>query len=453
MPQLSLNWNNEAYVSLHLVQTMLQIAGLPAQSNYSHWIPEFKIKVPKYKNGLLIEIDKEVDFLIEDYSRYINFLVEVKPANNRINDAARFQLEHYLRYSHTRLGVLIDPFLMEIHEYKKGYLSLKCKYHIENPHDVRPVANFFREFLESVRMRTIAIHTSKGGVGKTTLVINIAYELAKQGYKVLVIDLDDQANASLSLGVNNADDLDNASSPEEFEQILNEFEYRKEVSEFMRDYVRDDFDYTSYIQPSPLNHLLNMDVCNGRIDVLPSSYKTTDYALAGAIGNRVKRLNNAIQKSKMANTYDYVIIDTPPSATDITINGLYAAQYIIIPSQMEYLSTYGIRAIIKRLKEVYEEMDGKRGIILGVVPMMTEKTKLNTTIKKLLETTIKNIPPLLTEIKRATSVGQASHERLPVSVFAENSGNSAAGSIAKQFSKLTQELIARMNQIEFTTGK
>jgi len=66
-------------------------------------------------------------------------------------------------------------------------------------------------------MSTIAIHTSKGGVGKTTLVVNLAYELAKLNYRILVVDLDDQANASLSLGVNKADQFDKASSSEEFQ--------------------------------------------------------------------------------------------------------------------------------------------------------------------------------------------------------------------------------------------
>src|SRR6476661_2106184 len=230
MVQLSSDWNNEAYVSLHLVQTMLEMAGLPRKSSYSHWIPEFKVKVPRQTaNCPIVWTQKEVDFLVEDVSRYINFLVEIKTAKTRLDEAARTQLETYLKYSHTRFGILIDPFSVEIYEYTQGSATLKCKHNIENPEQVQPVANFVRNFLDTVKMRTIAIYTAKGGVGKTTLVVNIAYELAKIGNRVLVVDLDDQANASLSLGVNKADELDNATNLKEFVTILESFKERKEL--------------------------------------------------------------------------------------------------------------------------------------------------------------------------------------------------------------------------------
>ncbi|MEP0869805.1 AAA family ATPase [Trichocoleus desertorum AS-A10] len=450
MVALASEWNNEAYVSLHLVQEILRLAGLPSKSGYSHWVPEFKVKVPRFNvNNQIEETTQEVDFLIEDIGRCLNFLVEVKTANTRIDDDARIQLEKYLKYSSTRFGVLIDPYLVEVHEYNNWQVKLICQCNIESPLNPQPVANFLRNFLDTIRMRTISVHTSKGGVGKTTLVTNIAYELAKQGNRVLVIDLDDQANASLSLGVNKANELDKASSLDEFERILDSFKERKEVVEFLKDYDLPGFNYKEYIHCSYLNQLLDNIGCHGRVDVLPSSYKTNDAALANLIGIREKRLDKALRQSGLAGDYDYAIIDTPPSATTIASNGLYASQYVLIPSQMEYLSVYGIRTPLKRAREVLDEMSGKRGIILGIVPMMTENVKLHNTIKQLVSKTFQGIP-ILPEVKRTISVGQASDVRQPLSLFAEQ--NKGAGSVAKQFTALTQEIVSRINQIESTMG-
>jgi chromosome partitioning protein len=450
MPKLSSEWNNEAYVSLHLVQEMLRMAGLAPRSGYSHWYPEFKIRVPKLStNNLLTETEKEVDFLIEDIGRYVNFLIEVKAANTPIDYDARVQLQTYLKYSNKRFGVLIDPFLVEIYEFTQWEIKPRCQHSIQDPEQIQAVAHFLKSFLDTLKMRTIAIHTSKGGVGKTTLVVNLAYELAIQGNRVLVIDLDDQANASLSLGVNNADQFDNASSLEEFEEILESFKDRKEVIEFLKDYDLLNFNYRQYIHCSALNQILSRTGCPGKVDVLPSSYKTVDAALASLGGIREKRLDKALRQSNMANDYDYVVIDTPPSATTIASNGLYAAQYVVIPSQMEYLSVYGIRTPIKRAREVQEE-NGKRGAILGIVPMMTEKNvKLHTTIKQLVRQTFPGMT-ILPEIKRATAVGQASKARQPLSLYAEQNGG--AGEVANQFSVLTKEIVSRINQIESSIG-
>ena len=451
MAKLSPDWNNEAYVSLHLVQTMLEMAGLPRKSGYSHWIPEFKVKVPRLTtNGQIVWTQKEVDFLVEDLSRYINFLVEIKTAKTRLDAAARIQLETYLKYSNTRFGILIDPFSVEIYEYTQGSARLKCKHNIENPEQVQPVANFVRNFLDTVKMRTIAIYTAKGGVGKTTLVVNIAYELAKMGNRVLVVDLDDQANASLSLGVNKADELDNATNLKEFVTILESFKERKELIEFL-EYYSANLSYKECIQPSSLNKIISIAKgTKGKIDVIPSSYKTTDSNILRLGAFWHKKLDNALWKSGLSNDYDYVVIDTPPSFTAVTQNGLIAAQYVIIPSQMEYLSVYAIRKPIKEAKEIQDNTNGTRGNILGIVPMMVENVKLHTTIKALVSKIFRDIP-LLTEIKRATAVGQASHARQPLSLFAEQ--NKAASSVATQFSTLTEQIVKQIDHLERNSSK
>ncbi len=436
---LSPKWDNEAYVSVHLVQEMLIHAGIPKKlGSMSCWHPEFRIKMPKIDGSGFTE--KKVDFLIEDHTRHVNFLIEIKSAKQRISDAARFQLvEKYLYRSNIKFGVLIDPFSIEIYEY--GQIQPKATLKIEDPNHIEPIANFLKKFLETLKMRTIAIHTSKGGVGKTTLTINMAYELAKQGNRVLVVDLDDQANASLSLGVNKADEIDAASSLKKVEEILDSFEDRQELIEFLLECVLDDFDYRSYIYPSSFNSHLNR-TNDGFIDVLPGSYKTQPHELERK-PFADNRLNKGLQK--LAGKYDYCLIDTPPTYNRITWNGIYAAQYIVIPSQMEYLSVYGIRNPIKQTREVREDTEDARAVILGIVPMMTDNTKINKTVLKLVKKTFDKIP-ILPELKRATDIREASHQRIPLSLLAEN--KPAAGSVAKQMANLTHNVVEKINSLE-----
>ncbi|MGJ3249635.1 MAG: CHAT domain-containing protein [Elainellaceae cyanobacterium] len=149
--QLTSQWDNEAYVSLHLVQEVLEQAGLPRKSLQCHWYPQFRIKTKSVnKFGNSQEIFKPVDFLIEDVKRDIKFLIEVKSAKNKVDDSARFQLRSYLQQSKLRHGVLIDPFKLEIYEFHDGRFKLKEIYDIGNPEHLQPVAMFLKNYLDSI---------------------------------------------------------------------------------------------------------------------------------------------------------------------------------------------------------------------------------------------------------------------------------------------------------------
>jgi len=306
-------------------------------------------------------------------------------------------------------------------------------------------------------MRTIAIHTSKGGVGKTTLTVNISYELAKRGYKVLVIDLDDQANSSLYLGVNKAEEFNKAKSLADVSKILYSFERRKEVIDFLKeDFDSPDFDYKQYVkEDSPFNEFITRSGFTGKIDILPSSYRTkaddqlTQTAGGGAI--KQSRLNRALQKPEIANTYDYVIIDTPPSQTMVGINGLYAARYLIVPSQMEYFSVFGVISVIMNIKKtVHVDME-QRSKILGIVPMMTDSSKVSKLSKQLLQQMLPSEIDILTEIKRTVNFSAAAKDRLPIAIFAEKKPKEG-GPAAMQLSTLTDKLISKIDQEENTRG-
>jgi len=433
---LSSDWNDERYVELYLVERVLNLV-VPLDRTSSNWIPQFKIKIPHQTSP-----DK-VDYLIEDSSRKIKFLVEVKTAKTRIDNAeARQQLKKYLCYSGIRFGLLIDPFLVEIYEFHQGQSKLKDRFVIKDVTDIASIAIFINNFWENMKgniMRTIAIHNSKGGVGKTTLAVNIAYELSKRGNKVLVVDLDDQANASLTIGVNKAEEMNNASNVEELKEIYKYLDERREVIDFI-DFINKEGkieDYKSCIIsiPNPF-----------QVDVLPASHKTTDDKLPN---NPVvlKYLNEGLEK--LADNYQYVIFDTAPGKNNLTWCGLYAAKYLIIPSQMEYLSVYGIRNVVKNVGEVKKDTKGERGNILGIVPMMVDGRKLNTTVEEFVKENFPDIP-ILPAVKRATGVGKASNENIPISKFAERDKDSrkTSAEVAESLEILTDQLIKLIEKTE-----
>ena len=431
---LSDDWNNEAYVSLHLVQTILKQAGIAQRG----WHPEFRIR----------EAGSHVfaDFRIEDVDRHVEFLIEVKSAKNPIDNAARFQLQSsYLFHSKIRYGFLIDPFNIEVYEFAHGKAQLRAQHIIADPTQIQPIARFVTNFLDTLTMRTITINASKGGVGKTTLTVNLAYELAKQGNRVLVIDLDDQANASLTLGVNKAEEFAQASSMAAYRELLESLAERKEVLDFIKIGSRDAdlaeyraciYPVTGAFQPQS----------TGKIDILPSSYKTK---LTSLPDNPVAHKFLDYGLKKLAGDYDYVLIDTAPSFNKIAWSAHYAAKYILIPSQMEYLSAFGIQNVIQNLHDVQQDTDNRRGNVLGIVPMMVGNTVLNHTIESYIKETLPHVP-LLHKIRSSTHFGKSSLARQPLSLHALSHNPAAAA--AQQIVELTNEVVKLIDQKESSSA-
>lgn len=295
------------------------------------------------------------------------------------------------------------------------------------------------------QMRTIAIHAAKGGVGKTTLVVNLAYELAKKGKRVLVVDLDDSANTSLLLGANKADEIEQADDLEEIERILHSFDGRKEIIDFLKESAGKYFDGENYIYPSILfNKYLKENKYQGKISIIPSSYRTIsqDILAVPKAGNRLE-----VGLRSISDRYDFVIIDTPPVTDVISYNGLYAAQYWLIPSQMEYLSIYGILTPVRKAQSVQAKSNRERGNILGIVPMMTDaKLVLHKKIRKLVENTFPDIK-VFSDVKRSTHVGMALSARQPVSVYSKQNSQ-VPSDIGNMFSEITDELLRTIESIE-----
>ncbi len=187
----------------------------------------------------------------------------------------------------------------------------------------------------------IAVANQKGGVGKTTTVVNLAASLVERQCKVLIVDLDPQGNATTGSGINKGN-----------------------VSNGIYAVLLGNVDIQSAITPSQ----------HGGFDVLPANR-----ALAGAEVELVQelaremRLKNAL--SQIADQYDYIIIDCPPTLTLLTINGLVAAQYIIVPMVCEYYALEGISDLIATVRKIRQAINPELDI-LGIVRTLYDPRSL-----------------------------------------------------------------------------
>lgn len=196
---------------------------------------------------------------------------------------------------------------------------------------------------EGHKTTVIAVTNQKGGVGKTTSAVNIAYYLAKSGKRVLLVDLDPQGNATSGLGIDKINLqvtmgevlLQNAS----LEEAILQTEH-KNLS----------------LAPTTA-HLANVEV-----------------ELAG-LQQKFSRLKLAL--ATVADKFDFIIIDNPPSLSLLTVNGLIAAKYILLPVQAEFYALEGLGQLLETMKLVRKGMNP--GLeLLGVLPtMMDTRTTLS----------------------------------------------------------------------------
>ncbi len=192
--------------------------------------------------------------------------------------------------------------------------------------------------------KIIAICNQKGGVGKTTTSINLAACLATAGKQVMLIDLDPQANATSGIGINKHD-----------------------IQKSTYHILLEEAKFGDILQKTAINNLVlapsNLDLTGAEVE------------LVGALG-REYRLKRALQVEK--NNYDYIIIDSPPSLGLLTINGLCAADSVIIPVQCEYYALEGLTQLHNTIKLVKENLNPAlfiEGVLLTMADFRTNLTK------------------------------------------------------------------------------
>jgi chromosome partitioning protein len=247
----------------------------------------------------------------------------------------------------------------------------------------------------------IAVANEKGGVAKTTTAISLGGALVESGYEVLLVDLDAQANLSLGLNINPAN-------------------VRRSVADML-------LNSASLISISRESNVPGMDV-------VPSN---ADMGMAERFlpvrQNYEYILKNIFLSTQSLSSYDFVLLDCPPSLGAVTTNALTAAQFVIIPTQPEYFSAHGLRNLMAMIRRVRTQTNPDLAYFI-LITMMDRRNRIHRTLSEQLRLTFKD-GLLETVIEIDTKLRESNVAGLPITHFTPHSRS------ALQYRALAQELI------------
>jgi chromosome partitioning protein len=251
-------------------------------------------------------------------------------------------------------------------------------------------------------MRKIMVFANqKGGVGKTTSAVNLGAYIAEKGKKVLLIDFDPQGNLSSNTGV----DL---KKPGIYELITGKIEA------------------SQAIQQSPIK---NLSVIPSNIDLTGASVELIN------LENREYFLKKTIESIDV--DFDYIFIDCPPSLGILTLNGLVAAQYVLIPLQCEYFALEGLSLLLKTIQKVQVELNPNLTVGGIIFTMYDKRTNLAHEVVQEVTSYFKN-KVFRTIIPRNVKISEAPSYSKPISLY----DRECIG--AKSYEQLADEVIANV---------
>jgi len=249
--------------------------------------------------------------------------------------------------------------------------------------------------------KIIVLANQKGGVGKTTTAVNLGAYLAEMQKNVLLIDFDPQSNLSSSLGIK-------AEDSGIYEVITGKVNLDDAVKNTMLDNLN--------IVPS------NINLTGASVELVDMEYR--EFVLSKAIKN-----------SRRA--WDYILIDCPPSLGILTINGLVASEYVIIPLQCEYFALEGLSLLFKTIKRVQERLNNGLKIAGIRFTMFDSRTKLSNEVVHEVTSYFKD-RVFRTIIPRNVRLSEAPSHSLPINLYESE----CLG--AKSYKKFAFEVVERV---------
>ena len=249
----------------------------------------------------------------------------------------------------------------------------------------------------------LSVTNQKGGVGKTTSAVNIAYCLAKKGKRTLLIDFDPQGNATSGLGID-----------------------KTTLQATMTDVMMETATLSQVIIPTEHTGL--------SIAPTTAELANTEVELAQA-QRRFTRLKNAIASLKVP--YDYILIDSPPSLSLLTVNGLIAARYVLLPVQAEFYALEGLSQLLETMKLIRKGMNPTLDLIGVLATMVDGRTTLSGQVHEEIK---KHFPGKVfkTTIPRNIRLAEAPSHGLPIGAYDRFSKG------ARAYKNVTMEILERV---------
>ncbi len=248
--------------------------------------------------------------------------------------------------------------------------------------------------------RVMALANQKGGVGKTTTAVNLGACLAESGYRVLIVDLDPQGNASTGLGIN-----------------------VRELEASMYDVLLRDLPLEDCVEATSTRNLFvapsSLELAGAEIELVP-------------VFSRELRLRTALEEVR--SDYDYVLIDCPPSLGLLTVNALAAATEVLMPIQCEYYALEGVGQLLHNVALVRKGLNPTLEVSTIVLVMYDGRTKLSDQVVHDVRAhfgakVCRNVIPRTVRLSEAPSFGQ------PITTFDVTSrGAIAYRELAKEVS-------------------